>query len=93
METIYHKRFGLPVAKVREIMDGGENVDGTYLTAKEAVAAGILPASNVIKTSEQVRADIKSKLEGVESATSIRDIMAVIADDAAENKLIEIYLL
>lgn len=89
LETIYHKRFGLPVAKVREIMDGGENVDGTYLTAKEAVAAGILPASNVIKTSEQVRADIKSKLEGVESATSIRDIMAVIADDAAENKLIE----
>lgn len=89
LETIYHKRFGLPVTKVREIMDGGENVDGTYLTAKEAVAAGILPASNVIKTSEQVRADIKSKLEGVESATSIRDIMSMIADDAAENKLIE----
>lgn len=89
LETIYHKRFGLNKSKVREIMDGEGNADGTYLSAKDAVNAGILPAKNVIKTSEQVRADIKSKLEGVESATSIRDIMAAIADDATENKLIE----
>ncbi len=89
LETVYHKRFGLAKSKVREIMDGEGSADGTYLSAKDAVDAGILPSKNVIKTSEQVRADIKSKLEGVESATSIRDIMAAIADDAAENKLIE----
>lgn len=89
LETIYHKRFGLNKSKVREIMDGEGNADGTYLSAKDAVSAGILPSKNVIKTSEQVRADIKSKIEGVESATSIRDIMAAIADEAAENKLIE----
>lgn len=89
LETIYQKRFGIDKAKVREIMDGDGNADGTYLSAKEAVKAGILPAKNVIHTSEAVRADIKSKLEGVESATSIRDIMAAIADEVEENKLIE----
>lgn len=89
LETIYQKRFGLDKAKVREIMDGEGNADGTYLSAKDAVKAGILPSQNVIKTSEQVRADIKSKLEGVESATSIRDIMAAIANEVDENKLIE----
>ena len=89
LETIYHKRFGLSKSKVREIMDGEGNADGTYLSATDAVAAGILPDKNVIKTSEQVRADIKSKIEGVGSVTSIRDIMAGIANDTAENKLIE----
>lgn len=89
LETIYQKRFGLKLSDVRKIMDGEGEADGTYLSAKDAVAAGIIPDKNVIKTSEQVRADIKSKLEGVESATSMRDIMAGIADDAAENKLIE----
>ena len=89
LETIYHKRFGIKKSKVREIMDGEGNADGTYLSAKEAVEAGILPSKNVIRTSEQVRADIKNKIEGVQSVTSIRDIMAAIADDVTESKLIE----
>lgn len=89
LETIYQKRFGIKKSKVREIMDGEGNADGTYLSAKEAVEAGILPSKNVIRTSEQVRADIKNKIEGVESVTSIRDIMAAIADEATESKLIE----
>lgn len=89
LETIYQKRFGLDKAKVREIMDGEGDADGTYLSAKDAVKAGILPSQNVIKTSEQVRADIRSKLEGIKNATSIRDIMAAIADDSRENKLID----
>ena len=33
IETIYHKRFGLTKAKVREIMDGKEGCDGTYFDA------------------------------------------------------------
>lgn len=89
LETVYQKRFGLKKSEVRAIMDGEGNADGTYLTAKEAVKAGILPKSNVISTSEQVRADIHSKIEGLESATSIRDIMAAMVSDVAENKLIE----
>lgn len=89
LETIYHKRFGLNKTKVREIMDGEDDADGTYLSAKDAVNAGILPTKNVIKTSEQVRADLENKLKGVENITSIRDIMATIADEATESKLIE----
>lgn len=89
LETVYQKRFGLKRGDVRDIMDGEGSADGTYLSAKEAVAAGILPSKNVIKTSEQVRADIKNKLEGAESVTSIRDIMAALADDATESKLID----
>jgi len=89
LETIYQKRFGLKKSEVRAIMDGEGNADGTYLTAKEAVKAGILPKANVISTSEQVRADIQSKIEGLGSASSIRDIMAAMVSDEAENKLIE----
>ena len=44
IETIYVKRFGLSKDKVRAIMDGEGDADGTYLSAKEAVDAGILPA-------------------------------------------------
>ena len=54
IETIYHKRFGLTKAKVREIMDGKEGCDGTYFDAKSAVNAGILSAECVLKTSKQV---------------------------------------
>ena len=89
LETIYQKRFGLKKSKVREIMDGEGNADGTYLSAKDAVEAGILPSKNVIRTSEQVRADIKSKIEGVQGVTSIRDIMAAMVTDETESKLIE----
>ena len=89
LEMIYHKRFGIKKSKVREIMDGEGNADGTYLSAKEAVAEGILPSDNIIRTSEQVRADAKSKLSGVQNTATIRDIMAAIADEATENKLIE----
>lgn len=89
LETIYHKRFGIKKSKVREIMDGEGEADGTYLSAKEAVEAGILPKENVIRTSEQVRAEIESKLEGVVGATSIRDVMAGMTDENVESKLIE----
>lgn len=89
LETIYHKRLGLKKSDVRKIMDGEGNADGTYLSAKEAVSAGILPAKNIIHTSEQVRADLQNKLEGINNLTAIRDIMASITDDVVENKLIE----
>lgn len=89
LETIYHKRFGLSKDKVKQIMDGKGNADGTYLSADEAVKAGILPKSNIIQTSEQVRADISNKIKGVESVASIRDIMAAMSPNAVDNKLIE----
>lgn len=89
LETIYNKRFGLSKSDVRKIMNGEEEADGTYLSAKEAVEVGILPKSNVIKTSEQIRADIESKLEGLTGASSIRNAMATLSDNVDATKLIE----
>ena len=89
LETIYQKRFALSKEKVRSIMDGEGEADGTYLSASDAVAAGILPVENVLKTSKQVRDKVKNQIEGVVSATSLRDIMASMTKDFDENKPIE----
>ena len=89
LETIYRKRFGLTKEKVRSIMDGEGEADGTWFSAKEAVEAGILPQENVIKTSKKVRDKVKNKIEGIESAASLQDIMATIAEELDENKLLE----
>ena len=89
LETIYQKRFGLSKEQVRCIMDGEGEADGTYFNAKEAVKAGILPSANILKTSKQVRDKVKNQIEGVTSATSLRDIMASMSIELDENKLIE----
>ena len=88
IETIYVKRFGLSKDKFRAIMDGEGNADGTYLSAKEAVDAGILPATNIIKTSKQVVEKVKSQIEGVKSVASICDIMNSALKEVDENKLL-----
>lgn len=88
IETIYVKRFGLSKDKVRAIMDGEGDADGTYLSAKEAVDAGILPATNIIKTSKQVVEKVKNQIEGVKSVASICDIMNSALKEVDENKLL-----
>lgn len=88
IETIYVKRFGLSKDKVRAIMDGEGDADGTYLSAKEAVDAGILPATNIIKTSKQVVEKVKSQIEGVKNVASICDIMNSALKEVDENKLL-----
>lgn len=88
IETIYVKRFGLSKDKVRAIMDGEGDAGGTYLSAKEAVDAGILPATNIIKTSKQVVEKVKSQIEGVKSVASICDIMNSALKEVDENKLL-----
>ena len=88
IETIYVKRFGLSKDKVRAIMDGDGDADGTYLNATEAVDAGIIPATHVIKTSKQVVEKVKSQIEGVKSVASICDIMNSALKEVDENKLL-----
>jgi ATP-dependent protease ClpP protease subunit len=90
IETIYRKRFGLSKEKVNSIMDGDENADGTWFTAKEAVDAGIIPAGNVIKTSKQVCEKVKNAIEGIKDISAIKDVMNSIASEAGENKLPEL---
>ena len=89
LETIYRKRFGLSKDKVNEIMDGEGECDGTYFNAKDAVKAGILPASNIIKTPKQIFDKVQTDIEGVTSAASLRDIMASVISQTDENKLLE----
>jgi ATP-dependent protease ClpP protease subunit len=89
IETIYRKRFGFSKEKVQRIMQGDDNVDGTFLTASEAVAAGILPESHIIKTSKQVCEKIKAEIDNTKDINAIKDIMNSIASEIDENKLLE----
>lgn len=86
LETIYRKRFGMTKEQVKEIMDGEGDADGTYMSAKDAVKAGIIPAKNVIKTPKQVSDCIREKINGVANAESLREIIGAVVD---ENKLID----
>jgi ATP-dependent protease ClpP protease subunit len=88
MEIIYRKRFGLSKERVQQIMQGEEGVDGTFLTAPEVVAAGIIPQSHVIKTSKQVCERVKNAIAGVTEAGAIKDAMNFINAEMDENKLI-----
>lgn len=89
LETIYQKRFGMSKEAVQSIMNGADGTDGTFFTAKEAVKAGLLSADNVIKTPKHVRDKVKNQIEGIVDAASLRDIMASIANEVDENKLLE----
>lgn len=86
IETIYHKRFGLSKAKVREIMDGPEGCDGTYFDAKSAVDAGIIPSECVLKTSKQICNKVKNQIEGVVEANALQKIMASINTELGDFK-------
>lgn len=86
ISMIYRKRFGLTKDEVERIMDGEGDADGTYMTAKEAVKAGILPSGNIIATSKQIRDEIAAKMDGIAGAEPLRNVMATVID---ENKLID----
>lgn len=88
VETIYMKRFGLSKEKVKAIMDGEGEADGTWMTAKEAVKEGFLDKANIIKTSKAA----KSKAEVIDlnsPVAELRTTMEAIVAEIDENKLIE----
>lgn len=62
LKTVYSRRFGLSEEEVTAIMDGKEGVDGTYISASDAVERGIIPADHVIPTSQTARAAIEEEL-------------------------------
>ena len=90
IETVYRRRFGLSKEKVNAIMEGKDNADGTFFTAKEAVEAGIIPATHVIKTSKQVCDKVKNAIDGTTDISAIKDVMNSIALEVDENKLSEL---
>ena len=81
LETIYCKRFGFSKKKVREIMDGAEGSDGTFITADEAVGMGILPADNVIKTTKQKAERVQNAIKDITDGSKIQEAIASIYNE------------
>lgn len=92
IETIYVKRFGLGEEQVKDIMDGEENLDGTFFTADQAVEAGIIPASHIIKTEKAVTdriGDVLAEAKTGKADLKIREIFSGVAAEISNDKLIE----
>lgn len=91
IETVYTKRFGLSEEKVRDIMEGKENLDGTYFTAQEAIDAGIIPQSHVIDTEKAVTdkiADVLAEAKQEGKKIQVREMFTSIAAEISNDKLI-----
>ena len=90
IETIYTKRFGLSEEQVRDIMDGKENLDGTFFTAQEAVDAGIIPESHVIETEKAVTDKMSDVIAEAKEGkdVQVREMFTSIAAEISNDKLI-----
>ena len=91
IETIYVKRFGLSEDQVKDIMDGKENLDGTFFTAQEAVDAGIIPDSHVIETERAVTdkiGDVMAEAKEGGKDVQVREMFTSIAAEISNEKLI-----
>ena len=75
LKIIYKERLGLDDEKIGELMDGVENVDGTWLMANEAVEKGIIDEAHVLKSSKEVVARIAASTDGVKNVKAISSIM------------------
>lgn len=91
IETIYVKRFGMSEEQVKDIMDGKEDLDGTFFTAQEAVDAGIIAASHVIETEKAVTdkiSDVVAKTKEGGKDVEVREMFTSIAAEISNEKLI-----
>lgn len=92
IETVYVKRFGLSEEQVQKIMDGEENLDGTFFTATEAVDAGIIPSNHIIETEKAVTdsiGDVLAEVKKGQADLKVREIFSGIAAKISNEKLIE----
>ena len=89
LETIYRKRFGLSHEEVKAIMSGKDGYDGTYFDAEATVKAGIIPEKFVLRTSQQLREQVKQSIFGIQDATEIQNLMSKFSAEigtGTENK-------
>lgn len=77
LTTVYCKRFGFSEDKVKEIMDGNEGCDGTWLSAEMAVEQGFIPADHVIETPQTVKNRIAASIKGLTDKMAIQAIMSL----------------
>jgi len=78
LTIVYCKRFGLSEDKVKEIMDGKEGCDGTFLTAEMAVEQGFIPASHIIETPQTIKDKIAASIKDMTDATLIQAMMSSV---------------
>ncbi len=78
--TVYCKRFGFSEDKVREIMDGKEGCDGTFITAEMAVEQGFIPADHVIETPQTIKNKVAAAIKGNNDPASIQSIMGLVSE-------------
>lgn len=86
LEIVYTKRFGMTKEKIRAIMSGAENCDGTYMTAKQAAEQGFLKAENIIKTNKITRDKVKSSIDEKTDSSDIQNIMEEIVAEINDFK-------
>lgn len=84
LKIIYQQRFGFDEEKIQQIMDGEENVDGTWLMASDAVEKGIIDEEHILKSSKEVVARIAASVDGVKNVKAIGSVM--MAQHLLENQ-------
>ena len=84
LKIIYQQRFGFDEEKIQQIMDGEENVDGTWLMANDAVEKGIIDEEHILKSSKEVVARIAASVDGVKNVKAIGSVM--MAQHLLENQ-------
>lgn len=90
MKTIYMKRFGLDSQVVDKIMDGDDGVDGTYFNPNEAVEAGFIKESDIIKTDAIEKDKVLNSLSAFEgSKLEYAKILAKAIKNVSGNKKTE----
>ena len=84
LKIIYQQRFGFDEEKTKQIMDGAEEVDGTWMMASDAVEAGIIDEDHILKSSKEVVAKVAASVNGVRNVKAISSVM--MAQQLLENQ-------
>ena len=75
LKIIYQQRFGFNEEKIQQIMDGEDNVDGTWLMANDAIEKGIIDEAHVLKSSKEIVDRIAASVDGVKNVKAISSVM------------------
>lgn len=91
ISIIYQKRFGMSEEEVKDVMDGKEGVDGTWMTAQQAIEKGFIDQLHIIETPEVVRQRVAAAVEGVRNVKAISLVMESESEiwNKSENHIVE----
>ena len=91
LTTIYKQRFNLSDEEIKKIMDGENGNDGTFFTAEEAVKAGFISESHIIKTPEAIKSKIAASLKNIniKNINEVANIMSLANIEKIEDNTIK----